>query len=421
MLKHYLKKIIRQGCGFRKAFTELQKSLYFSKEQIQHLQNQKLQKIIHHCYKNVPYYTDLFNSLKLKPEDVMRVEDLIKLPLLDKTIVRENFDKLIAKNKPRFLTYTTLTSGTTGMPGKIIWDKKSIDWEYAVVKRFYGDNIGRKIVLRGNLIKPVENNTPPFWKQEGNELALSSYHLNANTAPFYLEKIKEFKPEILEAYPSSAYLLAKYCAGEIKFKAVFTSSEMLPDDKRRVIEDTFKSPVFDWYGQVERVAAIGQCAKGTHHIQEDYSIVEILENEIVGTHLYNYSMPLIRYKTNDTVELGGEICPCGCAFRSVSKIYGKNSDNYCIFTKDGEKFSAFGFIPRGVQNIIETQFVQERIGELIINVTTNGKFSSKDKEQLIKNAIERTAPDMKILVNEVSNIARGPNGKFLIAINKVAK
>ncbi|GBF23593.1 hypothetical protein tpqmel_0997, partial [Candidatus Gastranaerophilus sp. (ex Termes propinquus)] len=39
---------------------------------IETLQNEKLGKIIRHCYKNVPYYTDLFKSLNLEPEEVVR-------------------------------------------------------------------------------------------------------------------------------------------------------------------------------------------------------------------------------------------------------------------------------------------------------------------------------------------------------------
>ncbi len=434
-LKHYLKKILRQGFGYSKIYKDLQKSQYFSREQLDELQNQKLRKIIYHCYKNVPYYTDLFNNLNLKPEDITTKEDLAKLPFLDKYIVKENFDKLIAKNKFRFLSYETKTSGTTGTPGRIVWDKISLDYEYAVVDRFYknsGDNNAKRVVLRGYLIKPVGDNTPPFWKLNSinNELIMSSYHFNNETSKLYIEKIQEFNPQIIYAYPSTAYLLAKYLKNsdkKLSIKAIFTSSETLTADKRAFIEEIYQCTVYDWYGQVERVSAIGQCIQGTYHIQEDYSITELVETdlgtEIVGTQLHNYTMPLIRYKTTDTVQLNpiDYKCPCGCNFRSVSKILGKSSSYYHIVTKDGAKVTSFGYIPMGVENIIETQFVQEKIGELIINVTTNGNFSEKDKNKLIKNTLEHTSEDMNVIVNEVTEIPRGPNGKFVSVINKLMK
>lgn len=430
-LKYYLKKLIRQGFTFNQILKELKESQYFTTEQLEDLQNEKLRKLIQHCYKNVPYYTELFDKLNLKPEDIQTKEDLKKLPYLDKYIVKENFDKLIAKNRLKCLAYETKTSGTTGTPGKIMWDKASLAHEYATVARFCqnaGDNKLKRVILRGNFIKSVDNHKPPFWELNpvNNELIMSSYHLNQKTAQLYIEKIKEYNAEILYAYPSTAFLLAKYFKNsnaELNLKAVFTSSETLEQDKKEFIEETFNCSIYDWYGQVERVAAIGQCKNGTYHIQEDYSIVELLDTEsgmeIVGTHLHNYIMPLIRYRTTDTIELSNEKCSCGCNFRQVSKIHGKNSNYYQIVTNEGTKVTSFGYIPMGVNNIIETQFIQEKIGELIINVTTNGKFSSKDKEQLIKNAKSRTSCDMKIIVNEVSEIPRGPNGKFQAVINKI--
>ena len=96
-IKYYLKRLIRHGFTFNKILNDLKKSQYLSKEDLEKLQNQKLRKLIHHCYKNVPYYKDLFNELKLKPQDINTKEDLEKLPFLDKYIVRDNFDKLIAK------------------------------------------------------------------------------------------------------------------------------------------------------------------------------------------------------------------------------------------------------------------------------------------------------------------------------------
>ena len=379
----------------------------------------------------MPYYTELFNELNLKPEDIQTKEDLKKLPFLDKHIVRENFDKLIAKNKPKFLCYKTHTSGTTGTPGEIMWDMNSLNYEYATVARYYqkaAEKNSKKITLRGNLIKSVDENTPPFWEFNkcDNELVMSSYHFTKKNSQLYIEKIKEFAPEVLNAYPSTAFLLASYLKDsdqELPLKAVFTSSETLTDNQRKVIEDVFKCHVFDWYGQVERVAAIGQCENGSYHIQEDYSIVEFLETdfglELVGTHLHNYIMPLIRYRTTDTVELDNNKCTCGCNFRNIAKISGKNSSYYNILTTEGIKITSLGYISMGVNNIIETQFVQEKIGELIINITTNGKFCEKDKEQLIKNTLERTSSDMKVTVNEVTEISRGPNGKFISVINKL--
>ena len=58
------------------------------------LQNKKLQRLIRHCYDSVPYYTKLFDKLGIKPEDIKTREDLQKLPILTKQIIRDNYDDL---------------------------------------------------------------------------------------------------------------------------------------------------------------------------------------------------------------------------------------------------------------------------------------------------------------------------------------
>lgn len=426
-LKYYLKKLIRQGFTFNKISNELQKSQYFSVEQLDELHNKKLRKIITHCYKNVPYYTELFNSLNLKPEDIQTKKDLQKLPFMDKHTVRENFEKLIAKNICKKCAVVGQSSGTTGTPLSVYRDYHSINFENGAASRHYANVVKlnvKKITLRGQLVTPVEQQKPPFWEYNpaDNELIMSSYHLSNKTAKIFIEKIKEFNPQIIYAYPSSAYLLAKHfiqANEELNLQAIFTSSEKLEDKHRESVEKTFHCKIYDWYGQAERVAAVGQCEKGTYHIIEDYSIVETIPTkkglELVGTSLDNYIMPLLRYKTGDFIELGDQKCSCGRNFREVSKIHGREV-NY-ILTPNGAQYVAFNHITRGLNNIIESQFVQEKTNELIINIVTNGNFCEKDKELLIKNTLEHTCPDLSIIINEVSQIPHGANGKFKEVIN----
>ena len=429
-LKYYLKKIIRQGPTFNRLFNELKKSQYLSIEQLEDLQNKKLRKLVRHCYKNVPYYRELFNQLNLKPEDIKTKDDLKKLPFLDKHIIRQNQDKLIAKNRMFSLCNIAQTSGTTGTPLKLYRDYHSINFENAAVWRHYrnaGDSGLKRITLRGQIVVPVDQKEPPFWQYiaADKELLMSSYHLSDKTAKIFVEKILEFNPQILSAYPSSVYLLAKYFNNlnqKLTLKAIFTSAEKLATSQRKLIEETFNCRIFDWYGQAERSSAIAQCENGTYHIIEDYSIVETIETcdgfEVVGTNLDNYLMPFLRYRTGDTIKLATNKCTCGRNFREVSEICGRET-NYYIVTPNGIQITAFDHIPRGIGSVIETQIIQEKIGELIINVTASDKFSEKDEETLIRNAREHTASDMKVIINKMDSIPRGANGKFVYVINKL--
>ncbi len=423
--------IVRQGATFRKILKSLNESQYYSTAQLVNLQNKKLSLLVRHSYENVPYYTELFDKLKLKPEDIKTKQDLQKLPFLDKLTVRQNYDKLIARNRMKFFCGTAETSGTTGTPSRFMRDYYSINFENAALWRFreqVGGNGTRRVILRGDIIIPVEQAHPPFWKEYrlNRELYLSSYHINRENAEIYFRKMEEFGAETIYAFPSSGYLLAKHfqqLGKNFTLKAVFTSSESISEKQRALIEKVFGCRIYDWYGQVERVTAIGQCEKGTYHIIEDYSITETEEtkfgSELIGTNLNNYIMPLIRFRTGDLVHLGQEPCACGRHFRTVTKIQGRSLEY--ITTPDGKKISLF-LVTDTIDfddHVSEAQFIQKKKGELIINIVCGEQYSEKDRLKIIRNIKEHTAPDMVVVLNEVDTLPRGANGKVVNSIVKV--
>lgn len=151
--------------------------------------------------------------------------------------------------------------------------------------------------------------------------------------------------------------------------------------------------------------------------------MELIETESglepVGTAISNYLMPLIRYKTGDTILLNDEICQCGRPFRSVKEILGRNLDY--LITPEGLQIATAicSLILKEVNNIVETQFYQDKIGEVIINLVVTDEFNQIDAALLVKNTLEHTSPNMKIEIKVVKNIPRGPNNKFKSVINKI--
>ncbi|MFZ5987263.1 MAG: phenylacetate--CoA ligase family protein [Bacillota bacterium] len=430
-IKNALEKFPVRDILAKRLLDELSTSQYYTMEKLEAVQNYKLGKIIKHCYESVPYYTDLFNSLKLKPQDIKTKEDLKKLPLMDKATIRENFDKLLSKKRNKVLCSCETSSGTTGILSKIVRDITCVRYESAALKRFWqsaGDMGSKRVVLRGGIVVPGDIKEPPFWEYNrlNNELVMSSFHLFYENSKHYVNEIVNYRPEVVYAYPSTAYLAARFFADEgikLKLKAVFTSSETLSDYQRELIQEVFDCRVYDWYGQSERVSAIGQCEMGTYHIIEDYSITEIIPsqegNEIVGTHLYNYAMPLIRYRTCDIVELSDKKCSCGRHFRVVDRVLGRKSSY--IMTLDGKKVSAtlLGYFIKYVDSINEIQFVQEKKGEVVINITTNSKFEESDREKIINITKEHMGKEMNVELNILDIIPRGSNGKYTSVINKI--
>lgn len=435
-LQCWLRRLYRRGSRFQQYSKQLDTSYNHSAEELVLYQNRLLKKMIQHCYRHVPYYRDLFQREGLKPEDFRTIKDLEILPIIDKKQVQSELDRFISKKHHNFLCNIGTTSGSTGTPGKFIRDFDAINFEHAVVWRQWkqaGDNGKKRVSLRGDIIVPSSQSEPPFWRYNpaNRELQMSSYHLSPDKSIHYIDKILEFQPKILYCGPSMGHVLAKFFRHhgiDYQFDAVFTSSESLERHVRHYIEEVFQCRLYDWYGQAERVAAIGQCRHNHYHIQEDYSIVELLPGsadgsyELVGTQLHNYVMPLLRYRTQDFVYLTGKPneykkCACGSAFRTVEHILGR-SYGY-LLTPEGYHIAITAHIPVGVDNVIETQFYQEKQGEVILKVLTNGNFTETDRERLVMNTLKHTSPHMKVRVEEVSEIPRGPNGKFINIVSNL--
>ena len=57
----------------------LEKSQWFSEEELEGYQLNRLRLIISHAYENVPYYRNLFDEIRFNPQDVESLDDLKKL------------------------------------------------------------------------------------------------------------------------------------------------------------------------------------------------------------------------------------------------------------------------------------------------------------------------------------------------------
>ena len=88
----------RYGKEFFKVYEKLLQSQFFTKEEIVEYQNQALEKVVSHAYNTTGYYRDLFDRYKLKPNNIQSKEDLHKIPVLTKDLIRENFNQLISSD-----------------------------------------------------------------------------------------------------------------------------------------------------------------------------------------------------------------------------------------------------------------------------------------------------------------------------------
>ncbi|HFD33173.1 MAG TPA: hypothetical protein ENJ28_10780, partial [Gammaproteobacteria bacterium] len=230
-------------------FDIFDKIQYSSIDELISFQNQKLRQLINHVYYNVPFYRNIFNERKLVPSDIKCRDDLYKLPIITKRDIKNNFPDFISKDKSINNLKKGHTSGTTGSPFELLWDhnigivNNAVLWQY---RSWGGFKFGMKYAtLLGRTIVPLKQQKKPFyrinypWKQ----YLFSSFHLTPQNIESYFDELDKNDIHILEAYPSTAYILARYLEHNnlfYKMNAVFTSSETLLPLQRELIEYRFQ-------------------------------------------------------------------------------------------------------------------------------------------------------------------------------------
>jgi phenylacetate-CoA ligase len=349
-------------------------------------------------------------------------------PLLTKAELKADPRRFVRPRVPGSLIRNTIkTSGTSGSPMTMVQALGATIREEAFVYRqlrWIGYRHGqRRAWIRGDIVCPDHPLDGRYWCRDyiGNMLMMSSYHLSGSTIGAYVDALERFDPVVIHAYPSSIAALAGWLCAQGRvyrgraLKGVMTSSETLEPAVRASVEQAFGVPVFDWYGQAERVAAIGTCEHGSYHVLTDYGGAALLEGpdgscELVGTSLNNAAMPLAHYRTGDTVVPGDGPCPCGRVFPTVKAIIGRQEK--IITLPDGRIVARLDRIFQGHdRHLMEGQVRYRGGGRFTLRVVALPGFSQADEAALVDKFLLRV-PGVQVEVERVAAIPRGPNGKF---------
>lgn len=433
-VKKCIWRALREGKSFEDMLSRLKEIDGYSREELEKLQLESLRDIVRHSYLNVPYYKRLFDEAGFDINKKFGAGDIRKIPYLTRERILKDPDSLISRTSAKFLLRKAGTSGTTGTPIVLYRDLYSITFENAIFwkqKDWAGIRKGeRKATLRGDVLIPASRKRPPFWRYDymGRELMLSSFHIAKDTARYYAEILKEFKPAYVEAYPSSLYVLAKFIKENglkgVSFKTAIVGSETMQDYKKSLIEEVFNCKVYDYYGNAERVIAIATCPKGNHHVIPEYGFVEFIDckdnegyKEMVGTSFINMSMPLIRYKTGDIVMSSGRECECGRRSQVIDKIMGRLTE--FVITPEGRFVALMDCVYKGLKNIIEAQLVQEDYENIRVKVVPDEDFSDSDGNELIERIQRRLGSGMNICIDKVDSIIRTGNDKFRSVVSMI--
>jgi phenylacetate-CoA ligase len=430
----------RYGHQWERRVKHILNSETWSPEERREFQDRQLRAILKASSRS-PYYRELYRTLGINPEDIRNVEDIVRLPLLDKPTVREQGDALLTAPVPQQHWLHGHTSGTTGSPLGLWYDRETC-WQTNAVdqrQKIWAGMTGREWlgVLLGRIVVPLKQRRPPYWRANHvhKQVWFSSFHMSSENLPLYVSEIRRRGLRFLEGYPSTLYILASQVLSRrdrLPMQAVLTSSETLHQIQRDTIEKAFECQIFDFYGLAERVAFAGECQSHDGlHLAEEFAYIEVVDDEgqvvpdgtpgfLVGTSLHNRAMPMIRYRTSDVTSIRTDPCPCGRTLRRIEPIRTKAED--VVVTPDGRMISpsvlTHPFKP--LESVTKSQIIQEQLDWIrVLVVSGSAALPEAERSHLLTALRDRLGDGIRVEIEEVDDITPEPSGKFRWVISRV--
>ena len=423
----------RYDAKFKLMYEELRGQAYISRDEASELRDGRLRKFIEWSVKTVPHYKKIFGELGIDPEDIQCLDDLHKLPIIEKRDVQLYPESFISRSIPKRQQVVCHTSGSTGAGLHVLATREAIKEQFAVYWRYlawHGLTMDKwKGYFGGRSVVPTNARRGPYWRCNvpGRQVLYSGYHMSEATMPSYVENLNAVRPPWIVGYPSLISLLASHMLESgrgltYQPEGIALSSENLMPAQVVKIERAFGVKPIQEYGQVEAVANISECEMGCLHVDEDFSAVEFIPigdgmYRVVGTNFSNMAMPLIRYDTGDIVKLGETRCGCGRPGRVVESIDGRCED--FITLDDGTRVGRMDHIFKDMLNISEAQIYQCQPGKIELRIVKGAVYDSKDEFHLIDEVRCRVGDRCEVSVKYVDQITRTGRGKLRFVVSDV--
>ena len=397
---------------------------------------ERLRFICSYAIVHIPYYKNIFKKINFNPDNLHSFDYFRKLPIIDKNIVRENFNDMQSDEIHKLNAILYNTSGSTGTPLSFYRDRFTNSASFAMFWRVWeqiggGDyRIGSKFAA----LTGYDGGTH-IYQWQTRLLKLSSFHLMEENTELFYNLLKKFKPKILRGYPSALYLFGKLLQKrglKLEFPIIITESETLLKFQKDFIEEYFASKVYDHYSHWEGICSIYTCKHGNKHPLQDFGYHEIIkengtvadfgeEGRLIGTGLFNRSMPLIRYDTRDIATYSkNQECECNCGFPVISNIFGRVED--VIVTPENRLVGRLDAAFKYSKNI-ELSYIQQHNKENItVNIVPLDNYNYiEDEKPLIDELRKRLGNSINININHIKNedVPRTKGGKVRFVLSDI--
>lgn len=403
------------------------------RDQLEEYQLARMSAFLQHAYRTTSYYKQVFDALSLRPDEVKTLEDLKVLPALEKSTLREQPEIVRSTaNLGRILPVTT--SGTTGTPIRVGYFKDDMRERFALLFRFLRDHgvtsDSRSVRLSGRTFFVGAERNRVFWRYNAprKQLFMSTYFLSEENLSCYVRKLVEFKPILMDGYPSAMYIIARYMnqnglSGSVPLRVAMPTGETLEDHYREEIVQAFpQCVVVNQYASAEGAPFITENTAGELVVNMDSGIFEFVRPgsmeaarpgevaEMVVTSFTTRAFPLIRYRIGDMVLVSSKERSSTWDMPVVDAIHGRQED--IVFSPYrgyvGRLSPALKVAPASVKYC---QVAQVSDAEFELRVVPGNSYQRSDVDVVVDELKARLGP-VGVRVLEIEQLERSANGKL---------
>jgi phenylacetate-CoA ligase len=430
-IQGYIETKKRYGNLYFKFLKKLGQRDYSDIEHEKKYQQQEMQKLIKHAYEKSPFYRELYKGIDIRT--IQSIEDLKKLPILEKEAVRNNMESMYTV--PESSAFVAHTLDSTGMPLKFLFTKEDIQKHTAFLD-FFKKQHGvinlemKRATFSSDRFIPKRQQKKVFWRDNYSikQRLYSAYYCNEQNAKEFVANLDGYKPDFIDGVPAAIYEVAKYINRNniiLSFKpiAIFSTAQTISQACRKEIEEAFDCPLRHHYASMEGMPFITECAKGNLHYNVGSGVIETTEDkEMIVTCFNSYGTPLIRYNLGERIELPKDRKPCECgnAHPVLKEIKGSREDY--LQSKSKGKFTALYMSMASSKfsdNIRKIQFIQNSKDAIDVLIEAAESYTNAVTASIHEEMEYIFGKDMRFNIRIVEEIPAQANSKFKLVINNM--
>lgn len=321
-----------------------------SRDEITHLQNIRLKKMVNRIYHDVEFYRKKMQEIGIEPGDIRGIEDLSSLPFTTKDDLRDNYPFGLFAIPESEIVRIHASSGTTGKSTVVGYSRRDLEiWQECVARVLTMVGVGKKDKIQVSYGYGLF--TGGLGLHYGGEtVGATVLPMSTGNTKKQIDMMLDLECTAIACTPSYMLHIAEVLeerglVDQIKLKAAILGGEPWTDNMRKDIEKRLGIKAYDIYGMSEIIGpgVSADCSyhKGLH-IYEDHFIPEIVDSdtleplsngetgELIFTTTTKEGLPLLRYRTRDLSSLNYEPCECGRTLVRMERLKGRTDDMLII-------------------------------------------------------------------------------------------